>query len=49
MWFRLGLVTERPGPPDLPGLPQRMKVETGDTFALPALIARVLAEGNADG
>jgi len=39
-WYLLGIVNERPGPPDLFDLPQLMKVETGNEFTTPAVMKR---------
>ncbi len=36
-WFMLGLVSERPGPADLPELPALMKVEIAHAFTTPPL------------
>jgi hypothetical protein len=39
-WYKLGLVTERPGPIDMPELPLLMKVETSSEFTTPILMKR---------
>jgi hypothetical protein len=39
-WYQLGLVAERPGPLDLPELPELMKVETSVTFTTPPVMKR---------
>ena len=39
-WYLLGIVNERPGPPDLFDLPQLMKVETANEFTTPAVMKR---------
>jgi hypothetical protein len=36
-WHQLGVVTEKPGPADLPTLPSTFKVETENTFTTPPL------------
>jgi hypothetical protein len=47
-WHKLGLVNDRPGPPDLPELPQQMKVETAHTFTTPPLMQRAPGWGFRD-
>jgi hypothetical protein len=47
-WYKLGLVNDRPGPADLPELPQRMKVETATAFATPPVMQRAPTWGFGD-